>query len=603
MKESRFINNNFKEWQEFETSVKQSSIEPEKLSFLFLKLTDDLSFARTHYPNRLVRQYLNQLGQTVFYKIYKNKKVDFEQIRKFWSHDLSSHIWHSRKELIFTFLFFLFSVIIGVVSSVYEPEFVRVILGDDYVNMTLENIDNGDPMAVYKKSNEVDMFLGITFNNITVSIYTFLSGAFAVIGSLYFMFVNGIMLGSFQYFFVEKGLFLESFLTIWQHGTLEISSIIIAGASGVVMGKGILFPGTYSRGQSFRVSAKRGLNLLMGIIPILVVAGFIEGFFTRYTDAPDILRVISILASLSFIVYLFIYRPWSLYKQGKINEQEFEENLSNSDTEIELFQIKDFFEVFNDSIVFIKNKFRSLFGETLLLAILYSAIAGLYYYVRSDMWDYQNSAANQVLYYLNFEGVNLLAYTIHIIFITIIIYRILLKINKKFNRENINKISVRRVIHSAFISLTIIGLMTLQNGWSIVVAIFVLPWPIYFFMVGFWEDLTFEGAYLRVSDTLESNHMNLFGINIIVLFVLMLLTVFFESPFANFGSGIFSMSMFSSDELSVTIGAVIVNTIGWMIVFTAVILLFTSLFIAHYSFIEKNEALTLNKEIDALFVD
>ena len=72
MKESKFIKKNYKEWQDFEDLVKKKHVEPEKLSFLFLKLTDDLSYARTHYPNRLVRQYLNQLGQGVFYKIYKN---------------------------------------------------------------------------------------------------------------------------------------------------------------------------------------------------------------------------------------------------------------------------------------------------------------------------------------------------------------------------------------------------------------------------------------------------------------------------------------------------------------------------------------------------
>nr|BFF41353.1 hypothetical protein BACY1_31580 [Tenacibaculum mesophilum] len=75
-----------------------------------------------------------------------------------------------------------------------------MILGDGYVNMTLENIENGDPMAVYKKANEVDMFIGITVNNIKVAMYAFVLGMLFSVGTLYIMMQNGIMLGSFLYF-------------------------------------------------------------------------------------------------------------------------------------------------------------------------------------------------------------------------------------------------------------------------------------------------------------------------------------------------------------------------------------------------------------------
>ncbi len=72
-------------------------------------------------------------------------------------------------------------MLIGVVSSAGDSGFVRLIMGDSYVNMTLENIDKGDPLAVYKQMNGVDMFLGITFNNIRVSFFAFMFGLLAFI--------------------------------------------------------------------------------------------------------------------------------------------------------------------------------------------------------------------------------------------------------------------------------------------------------------------------------------------------------------------------------------------------------------------------------------
>jgi len=126
---------------------------------------------------------------------------------------------------------------------------------------------------------------------------------------------NGIMLGAFQYFFHMHDLLLESILVIWIHGTLEISSIIIAGAAGLVLGNSILFPGTYSRIQSFRIGAKEGLKIVLSLVPIFITAGFLESFVTRYTEMPVFLSLTIILGSLSFVVWYFFIYPKKLYKK------------------------------------------------------------------------------------------------------------------------------------------------------------------------------------------------------------------------------------------------------------------------------------------------
>jgi uncharacterized membrane protein SpoIIM required for sporulation len=180
--------------------------------------------------------------------------------------------------------------------------------------MTLENIEKGDPMAVYKQMGEFNMFLGITVNNIRVALMAFVYGFLLGIGTLMVMLQNGIMLGSFQYFFYEKGLLWESMRTIWIHGTIEISVIIIAGSAGLVLANGMLFPGTYTRLESFKRGVKNGLKIILSTVPFFIIAGFLEGFVTRHTEMPDWLAILIITGSLVLIIFYYIIYPYQLHK-------------------------------------------------------------------------------------------------------------------------------------------------------------------------------------------------------------------------------------------------------------------------------------------------
>ena len=95
-------------------------------------------------------------------------------------------------------------------------------------------------------------------------------GLLTSFGTGYMLLSNGIMVGAFQTFFYQHDLLWESSLAIWLHGTLEIWAIIVAGAAGLALGNGWLFPCTYSRLESFRRGAKRGLKIVIGTVPKLV---------------------------------------------------------------------------------------------------------------------------------------------------------------------------------------------------------------------------------------------------------------------------------------------------------------------------------------------
>jgi uncharacterized membrane protein SpoIIM required for sporulation len=185
--------------------------------------------------------------------------------------------------------------------------------------MTDDNIARGDPFGVYKSEEPLNMFTWIAVHNIKIAFTVFVSGLFFSIGSVWQLFQNGVMLGAFQYYFFAKGLGWQSILVIWIHGTLEISSIIIAGGAGLVLGNSILFPGTHKRLHSLRRGAKDGLKLMIGLVPIFVVAAFLEGFVTRYSKMPVWLSGSILLASLSFIIWYFVIYPIRIEKKIRLS--------------------------------------------------------------------------------------------------------------------------------------------------------------------------------------------------------------------------------------------------------------------------------------------
>ena len=319
MKEAAFIKHNKKRWEEFEKIVKSKQrAHPDKLAELFIQVTDDLSFARTQYPESRTTRYLNDLASTVHLEIYKNKAEEKNRFIAFWKEELPAVMAEVQKPLMYSLIIFLVAGVMGVVSTRYDDTFVRLILGDGYVNMTLENIKSGNPTKVYATESELMMFFFITWNNIMVAFRVFVFGIFASIGTGYFLFYNGLMVGTFIMFFAQEQQLSQALPVIMLHGTIELSSIVIAGAAGFTIGNSLLFPGTYSRLDSFKKGGVQGLKIVIGLVPFFILAGFIESFITRYAFMPMSIKALIIGISAILMVYYFVIYPIRLKRYGKI---------------------------------------------------------------------------------------------------------------------------------------------------------------------------------------------------------------------------------------------------------------------------------------------
>lgn len=283
----------------------------------FVQLVDDLAYAKTFYPTSRVTKFINSLASGIYLRIYQNRKEESNRLVKFWRYDVPLTIGkHHRTILFATFIFLLFYAL-GFLSAKYEPGFTREVMGSGYVNMTEKNIREGNPFGVYQSGNHLLAWLGIMVNNVLVSMLAFVGGLALGIPSVKSLVDNSMMVGVFHYMFASKGLGVDFFLAVMLHGLLELTSIVVACAAGMIMGTSYLFPGTVTRLKAFQNGVKDGVKIVVGLIPCFGIAAFVEGFITGLYKMPFILNILILLLFGAFIVWYFIVYPIQLTKRFK----------------------------------------------------------------------------------------------------------------------------------------------------------------------------------------------------------------------------------------------------------------------------------------------
>ena len=319
VREGTFIKKNKDRWERLEHDLAYNADEIAKD---FTLLVDDLAYAKTFYPTSRVTQYINTLASRIYLGIYQNRKDNTNRLAIFFKHDVPFTVGKHHLVMLFSFIVFALFFSVGFFSSIHDDNFVRQVLGDGYVDMTQKNIEEGNPFNVYADSNPFFMWVRIMINNILVSFSYFFKGILFGIPSIVLLAKEAIRIGAFEHMFYAKGLGSAAVVTVLLHGLLELTAIIITCGAGVVMGKSFLFPGTKTRIDSFKEGVKDGIKVVVGLVPIFVVAAFIEGFITRYYKMP-IWMSLSILAICGvFIVWYFIIYPRKLKRLYTLQNSE-----------------------------------------------------------------------------------------------------------------------------------------------------------------------------------------------------------------------------------------------------------------------------------------
>lgn len=310
MKEVQFIRKNKEKWLIAEKILKKEIKSPNTIVEAYEGLSADLAFVLTHYPNSDLADYLNCLTLRLHNRIYGKRKHKLSSLVRFFSHDVPLEMYRNRKFMLISIVIFAISTAVGVLSQ-YNLADETTILGKDYVEMSLKNIEKGAPMAVYGSGGAYESFWLIALNNIKVAILAFVSGVLTCFYTGFVMVKNGVMLGAFITLFSQHGELVNCLKAVWLHGVVEISSIIISGGAGLALGSGWLFPGSYPRITSFVMGARSSVKIVVALVPFFFFASFIESYITRLSDKDMALPVnlAIIFGTMALILLYFVYLP------------------------------------------------------------------------------------------------------------------------------------------------------------------------------------------------------------------------------------------------------------------------------------------------------
>lgn len=256
-----------------------SAEELQDLGRLYRQSTSDLAVARRDFPTHPVSDYLNGLVARAHGQVYREKSARLHQIITFFTHIFPQTFRATWGYTLASFLMFALPALVLFIVSYRDPEAPLLIMPG--LEDVITDIRNGEEWwQSINEEGRTAASTGIMTNNIQVTFAAFAGGITLGLYTLYILTLNGVMLGSIagvaqRFDFADN---LWGFIVA--HGTVELSVIFIAGGAGLQLGWSILRPGLLSRRAALVVATRRAVSLLFGCVPLLVIAGVIEGFIS-----------------------------------------------------------------------------------------------------------------------------------------------------------------------------------------------------------------------------------------------------------------------------------------------------------------------------------
>jgi uncharacterized membrane protein SpoIIM required for sporulation len=299
-------------WARLEQLVQRSSrgvatlsqSELQELGLLYRQTASDLAAAREDVTTRQLATYLNQLLGRCHNLIYLGHKAKVSGIVRFYRDTYPQVFRETLPQTLLALAIFAAAGIVAWIVTWHDPAFAYRLLGPHMMEtieqhkMWTESIVAVKPMASSS----------IMTNNLSVAFSTFAMGISAGLGTIWMMALNGLLIGVIGAATWKAGMALQLWSFVAPHGVLELPAIFIAGGSGLEIARGLLFPGFLPRKTSLARAGGRAAQLLMGTIPMLVIAGLIEGFFSP-SAAPVAMKFsLAAVLFLALLAYLFRLR-------------------------------------------------------------------------------------------------------------------------------------------------------------------------------------------------------------------------------------------------------------------------------------------------------
>jgi uncharacterized membrane protein SpoIIM required for sporulation len=310
MDRKQFIKNHRENWKQLEEMIPLLSKRRNSLTGLqindfyrlYQKAAQNLSYSQTYFPTDEVTEYLNGLVSKAHNLLYKDQVSSFKQIRYFFSTRFIGLLVEQWKFVLIAMVLFMIGFGGSYLSVMNDPLHMYSIL-------PAEIAGGVDPEQLGQHDGAVDstyMSASIMTNNIQVAILAFAGGVTFGLLTVYLLIYNGLIVGALAALFWHHGKSYDFWAYIVPHGMIELTAIFIAGGAGLLMGYKLFVPGSHSRIYQLKVNAKRSVMLLLGTIPLFIIAGIIEGFITPAAISLEAKYLVACLTVIGLVLYVTV---------------------------------------------------------------------------------------------------------------------------------------------------------------------------------------------------------------------------------------------------------------------------------------------------------
>lgn len=320
MKSIDFIKNRSLTWFALNDAIQnigglaeKNNREQELVSFMqnYRRTCADLSLARSLFPGDQLIHELNTLVIRAMAFIGGCRQNDGGRIVGFYTQRVPQLVMTLSRHFLIVTVLFLSAACFGYFLTMLNPFTANAVVGDEYIYMTINNIEKGAPFAVYESGLKYFMSSFIMANNIKVAFTAFAFGALYGIGTFYILVFNGLMLGCITAVFAQYGLLVDFSATVLVHGTLELFAILVAGAAGLRFGQSIFRPGNLTRLEAIYIFGNEAFQLCAAMVPVFVIAGILEGYVTPLHLSLGLRAGIIVLSAV--LLFLYLGLPTLLY--------------------------------------------------------------------------------------------------------------------------------------------------------------------------------------------------------------------------------------------------------------------------------------------------
>ncbi len=271
---------------------------------LYRQATSDLAVARRDFPYDTVATYLNGLVARAHPFVYRGEAMDRSRLARFYRETFPRAF---RRTLPFTVVSFLLTLVPALACylvTVGHPDAAYILLPGTADNL-LPIVQQHHLWFNSPDGSQSLVSSGIMTNNIRVALFAFAGGITLGLFTIYILAFNGVMVGTLAGVVQHYGLSLGLWSFIAAHGVIELSVIFISGGCGLQLAWAVLRPGLRTRGEALVVAARTAIVLILGAVPLLVIAGTLEGFLSP-SSAPALLKLgTGLLTGVLLYGYLF----------------------------------------------------------------------------------------------------------------------------------------------------------------------------------------------------------------------------------------------------------------------------------------------------------